>query len=210
MKPILLTTLMFLTTITANAASIKIGSTFSVGRGIPQGTFHLISSDFDVTGGTTNGSLASYFGPVLPGELRGISGKIYDVGFGSGQVEGVNYPNLLYYTPFASGYGSFFEFNGPSFVYNGELKKILPFQFSGVLGAYARDAVDPEDCALCNVPIDGGGYAVLSFERVPGVDYLELDNVTFVFTPEPATAYLLLPAALLLFLMHAIRKWQCA
>lgn len=205
MKPILLTTLIFLTTITANAASINVGSTFGIGEGIPQGTFHLITSDFDVTGGTTSGGVGIWFGPVRPGESRGISGQIYDVGAGSGQVEGVNYPDLLYYTPFASGYGSFFEFTGPSFVFDGELKKILPFQFSGVLGAYAPDAVGPEDCVLCNDPISGGGHAVLSFSRVPGADHFEYDNITFVFTPEPATAYLLIPA-LLLFLIRAIRK----
>lgn len=204
MKSLLLTTVLLIASTCASAATITSGWLTVSTSGI--GPFRFISSEFDLRGGLyvyESVWWALNCSPCAPGDVLKGSGVVSgDDLFGTdGWIGSTYYPNLRY-GPQLMGPGSLFEFTTPSFTYAGEHTKTLPFTFSGFINAYAGDYND-SDCILCMEPLTGSGYTVIRYnpDAVPGISFAQ--EQTFFFTsavPEPATAYLLIPGAFLLFL----------
>lgn len=207
MKSILLVASLFTASMCAPAVTITSGS--FTHDDPSNGQFHFISSNFDLKGGTGIGSWTSLYGPVEPSVVVNLSGQVsgFDIFGGSGWIGETYYPDLRY--SHLMGPGSIFDFTAPSFTYASEHVKTSPFQFSGVISAYAGN--DP-DCLLCSVPIEGGGISVISYNvfdypgRPPGIG--EPIQQTYLFTPEPATAYLLLPGGLLFLFLRNNPRWR--
>lgn len=201
MKSFLLLASLFAASVCAHAVTITSGN-FTTD--LVNGQFHFISSSFDLEGTTGIGFFGGLQTPVAPGTVVNPSGVVggTDIGSGSGWVGGTFYPSLLF--GHVNGLESSFEFTAPSFTYTGESSITVPFQFSGSLTVYESPFTDPDSCLLCLVPIKGSGYTVIRYNvpNNPG-DPVGLGfpiDQTFVFTPEPATAFLLIPAGFLFFL----------
>lgn len=201
MKSLLLIVSLLAASVGAHAVTITAGTVTK--PDIFFGEFRFISSNFDLLGVPGNGFWGGLSSPVEPGKVVNPSGIVSDsdIQGGSGWINGTYYPDLSYNNP--SGPSSSFVFTAPSFIYASERVKTIPFQFSGVISAYVGN--DPE-CLLCNVPIEGGGISVIlynvGFPGVPPGTGEPIDQHYFFFVPEPATAFLLIPGALLLFLLR--------
>jgi hypothetical protein len=193
--------------------TITRGSIEFSGGFLPTGPFTLSGDNFSVSGWISSGNwqfglgwCSGMPGSCDPGDSIGVGGYVgnMDVRGGSGTVDGITYPHLIW--------GSF-NHPGPTYlqvtgdpitldagpgVYTGT------FSFEGALcGILPGSSGYPEPCEVALRPLSGIGIVAMTFVEGEGGS-LRYAGATHTFIPEPST--LVLTTAGLALVIAAARR----
>ncbi|HZQ50956.1 MAG TPA: hypothetical protein VFB14_02105 [Bryobacteraceae bacterium] len=205
--------LLFLSAGAATADPVTITSGSVVATGNFDGTFHLVSDTFDISGAMINANEDPIiFEPLGPYVNLGnavdpwMSGDSLQPFMGSGTIDGIHYDSISFGAitcDSCRGPASYFDFTGPSVPL--ELPEITAaFTMSGEFSAYTTGNQANGDCLLCAVPWSGAGVAIIHTQLFPNGEYGYQAPLTYDFVPEPQSMLLIAGGAAFLFFGRAL------